>query len=105
MAVQRLFFTSTNFSGLLNDRFWQNVWPLPPQNQLKRGALVPDGELPAVGLNTPVRLSAVWQEQPLLLVFTRIFTEHQYCPLCYPYLKTLNETMRRFKAKEWLYWW
>ncbi len=99
MAVQLPFFTSTNFSGLLSNRFWQNAWPLPPQNQLKRGALVPDGELPAVGLNAPVRLSAVWQEQPLLLVFTRIFTEHQYCPLCYPYLKALNENYETFQGK------
>lgn len=99
MAVQLPFLTSTNFSGLFNERFWQNAWPLPPQNELKRGALVPDVELPGVGLSAPVRLSTVWKEQPLLLVFTRIFTEHQYCPLCYPYLKALNENYDTFQGK------
>lgn len=99
MAVQLPFLTSTNFSGLFNERFWQNAWPLPPQNQLKRGALVPDVELPGVALSEPVRLSKVWKEQPLLLVFTRIFTEHQYCPLCYPYLKALNENYNTFQGK------
>lgn len=99
MAVQLPFLTSTNFSGLFNERFWQNAWPLPPQNQLQRGALVPDVELPGVGLSAPVRLSKVWKEQPLLLVFTRIFTEHQYCPLCYPYLKALNENYETFQGK------
>lgn len=99
MAVQLPFLTSTNFSGLFNERFWQNAWPLPPQNQLKRGARVPDVELPGVALSEPVRLSKVWKEQPLLLVFTRIFTEHQYCPLCYPYLKALNENYNTFQGK------
>ncbi|XFA73633.1 peroxiredoxin family protein [Thermosynechococcaceae cyanobacterium Okahandja] len=99
MAVQLPFLTSNNFSGLLNERFWQNAWPVPARNSLNRGDAVPDGELPAVGLANPVRLSAVWQEQPLLLVFTRIFTEHQYCPLCYPHLKELNENYEAFQSK------
>ncbi len=99
MGVQLPFLTSSNFSGLFNERFWQNAWPIPARNQLTLGAVVPDGELPAVGLANPVRLSAVWQAQPLLLVFTRIFTEHQYCPLCYPHLKELNETYEAFQSK------
>jgi len=99
MAIQLPFLTSNNFSGLFNDRFWQNAWPVPAHSQLLQGEAVPDGELPAVGLANQVRLSAVWQEQPLLLAFTRIFTEHQYCPLCYPHLKALNEHYETFQSK------
>jgi peroxiredoxin len=31
-----------------------------------------------------------------LLAFTRIFTEHQYCPFCYPHIKSLNENYEKF---------
>lgn len=99
MAIQLPFLTSNNFSGLFNDRFWKSAWPVPARNQMVKGEIVPDGELPAVGSTNRVRLSAVWQEQPLLLVFTRIFTEHQYCPLCYPHLKALNENYEAFQSK------
>lgn len=32
----------------------------------------------------------------MVLAFTRIFTEKQYCPLCFPHIKALNENYERF---------
>ena len=32
----------------------------------------------------------------MILDFTRIFTERQYCPFCYPHIKAINERYQEF---------
>ncbi|MBD0362953.1 MAG: alkyl hydroperoxide reductase, partial [Coleofasciculus sp. C3-bin4] len=72
--------TSTDFSGLLNERFFRNFFPVPATNTLKLGKTTTDFELPDITNNRQVRLSNYREKQPILLAFTRIFTEKQYCP-------------------------
>ncbi len=38
-------------------------------------------------------------KRPVVLEFTRIFTEKQYCPLCYPHIKELNERYEEFTQR------
>jgi peroxiredoxin len=91
--------TSTDFSGLLNERFFRNFFPVPATNTLKLGETTTDFELPDITNNRQVRLSNYREKQPILLAFTRIFTEKQYCPLCYPHIKAMNENYERFTEK------
>jgi peroxiredoxin len=83
--------TSTNFSGLFTPRFARNFIPIPATSKIKIGELAPDFLLPDVTNKTTVRLSEYRGKKPVVLAFTRIFTEHQYCPLCYPHIKELNQ--------------
>ncbi len=99
MAIQLPFFSSTNFTGLVNDRFWQNFFPIPATNGLELGSLVPDFELPHVQAGDRIRLASVWVEKPVVVAFTRIFTQHQYCPLCRPHIKDLNDNYEKIQAK------
>lgn len=83
--------TSTDFRGLWTRRFLANLLPLPPQVQLSIGDRPPDFTLPTVAA-APTQLSQYWQaQQPVIIAFTRIFTEQQYCPLCFPHLLALNK--------------
>jgi peroxiredoxin len=91
--------TSTDFSGLINKRFWRNFFPVPASNTLKLGETTPDFQLPDITNNRQVKLSYYRARQPILLDFTRIFTEKQYCPLCFPHIKALNENYDRFQEK------
>lgn len=91
--------TSTDFSGLLNKRFFRNLLPVPATNQLELGQTTPDFELPDTTNKHQVKLSDYRGVQPVLLAFTRIFTEKQYCPLCFPHIKALNESYERFTEK------
>lgn len=88
--------TSTDFSGLLNERFFRNFLPIPATNQLRLGQVTKDFELLDLTNNRPVRLSDYRDKQPVILAFTRIFTEKQYCPLCHPHIKALNENYEQF---------
>jgi peroxiredoxin len=88
--------TSSDFSGLLNERFFRNFFPVPPTNTLKLGETTPDFSLPDITNNRQVRLSSYRRKQPILLAFTRIFTEKQYCPLCFPHIKAMNENYKLF---------
>jgi peroxiredoxin len=88
--------TSTNFSGLLNERFFQNLLPVPASNVLKLGQRTPDFELPDINNGKLVRLSNYRGDKPVVLAFTRIFTEKQYCPFCFPHIKALNENWEKF---------
>lgn len=88
--------TSTDFSGLVNERFLRNFFPIPATNPLRVGQLTPDFELPDITNNRQVRLSSYREQQPVLLAFTRIFTEKQYCPLCYPHIQAMNEQYEEF---------
>ncbi|MBD0343829.1 MAG: redoxin domain-containing protein [Coleofasciculus sp. Co-bin14] len=91
--------TSTDFSGLLNERFFRNFFPVPATNTLKLGETVPGFELPDITNNCQVKLSNYRKKQPVILAFTRIFTEKQYCPLCFPHIKAMNENYERFTEK------
>jgi peroxiredoxin len=91
--------TSTDFSGLLNQRFLRNFFPIPATNTLQLGQTTADFELPDITNSRQVKLSYYRGQQPILLAFTRIFTEKQYCPFCFPHIKAMNENYERFIAK------
>lgn len=91
--------TSNDFSGLINQRFFHNFLPVPATNPLKLGATTPDFELLDITHNRQVKLSQYRGKQPVLLAFTRIFTEKQYCPLCYPHILAMNENYEQFIEK------
>ncbi len=88
--------TSTDFRGLLNQRFFQNFMPIPATSPQEIGLKTADFELPDVTHGCSVRLSSYRGDCPVVLDFTRIFTEKQYCPLCYPHIKALNEQYEQF---------
>ncbi len=96
--------TSTDFQGLFNRRFAVNFFPRPATNHLALGQMVPSFELPAVGDRT-LSLADYTQKaadatHPLtLLYFTRIFTENQYCPLCFPHIVAMNRAHQQFSDR------
>ncbi len=85
-------------SKLLSERFWLNFFPIPPINTLALGDRAIDFSLTDVSTRQPYRLSQHWGERPVILAFTRIFTERHYCPLCFPHLVSLNEAYDKFRA-------
>jgi peroxiredoxin len=89
--------TSTDFSGLFNQRFFKNFLPVPAANRTHLGHLTPTFDLPDITHGARVKLSDYRGKQPVILDFTRIFTEKQYCPLCFPHIVALNEQYDRFK--------
>lgn len=89
--------TSTDFSGLINERFWRNFFPVPATNSLQLGQTTPDFELPDVVGDRTLKLSDYRQSQPVIVAFTRIFTEKQYCPLCYPHIIEMKDNYSRFR--------
>lgn len=91
--------TSTDFRGLLNERFFRNFFPIPATNSLPLGEMTVDFELPDITNQRQIKLSNYREKQPLILAFTRIFTEKQYCPLCFPHIKAMNENYERFTEK------
>ena len=88
--------TSTDFSGLFNQRFLNNLFPIPATNRLALGSVTPGFELFDITHDRQVKLSDYQNERPVLLAFTRIFTEKQYCPFCFPHIKALNEQYQQF---------
>ncbi|AOX00989.1 alkyl hydroperoxide reductase [Moorena producens PAL-8-15-08-1] len=88
-----------NFSGLINQRFFHNFVPVPATNALQLGARTPDFELPDITNNRQIKLSDYQGKQPVILAFTRIFTEKHYCPLCFPHIKNINENYQRLTEK------
>ncbi|MFB2921540.1 MULTISPECIES: peroxiredoxin family protein [Aerosakkonema] len=91
--------TSTDFSGLLNERFFRNFLPIPASNGINLGETTPGFDLPDITHKRPVSLSDYKRKQLVLIAFTRIFTEKQYCPLCYPHIKALNENYEQFTSR------
>ncbi|MEA5618094.1 redoxin domain-containing protein [Cronbergia sp. UHCC 0137] len=89
--------TSTDFTGLFNERFFRNILPIPATDTLKLGMETPDFKLSDITNNRVLKLSDFKGKQPVLLAFTRIFTEKQYCPFCYPHIQALNENYTQFK--------
>ncbi len=93
---QMFMLTSTDFRGLLNERFFRNFLPIPASNELRLDVGTPDFQLPDITNGTLVKLSNYRGNKPVLLAFTRIFTEKQYCPFCFPHIKALNENYEQF---------
>ena len=91
--------TSNDFSGLINERFFRNFFPIPAASKLIIGNLTPDFQLPDITNGTVVRLSEYKGKQPVLLAFTRIFTEKQYCPFCFPHIKALKDNYAKFQDR------
>ncbi len=88
--------TSNDFTGLINQRFWNNFLPIPATSDLALGKKTPDFQLPDITNGQLLRLSSYRNDRPVILAFTRIFTEKQYCPFCYPHIKALNENYESF---------
>ena len=91
--------TSNNFNWLFNERFFHNFLPIPALDDFRLGVSTPDFKLSDITNNTIVRLSDYRGKKPVLLAFTRIFTEKQYCPFCYPHIQALNENYEQFKNR------
>lgn len=92
--------TSTDFNGLLNQRFLNNFLPIPATNALAKGMITPSFELPDVTNGRSVKLTDFRRRRPVVLAFTRIFTEKQYCPFCFPHIKVLNEHYEEFLDRD-----
>ncbi|MCF4967885.1 peroxiredoxin family protein [Nostoc sp. CMAA1605] len=92
--------TSTDFSGLFNERFLRNFLPIPASNELRLEIGTPDFQLPDITNGKLVKLSDYRGKKPILLAFTRIFTEKQYCPFCFPHIKALNENYEQFQQRD-----
>lgn len=84
------------FKGLINRRFFDNLLPIPAENELELGSIAPEIQIYDVRNNQQVKLSSYRNVQPVILYFTRIFTEQQYCPFCYPHIKEINERYSEF---------
>jgi len=90
--------TSTDFRGVVNRRFWANFLPFPATNQFYFDVGTPNFKLPDVTHDREVELREYREKTPLILAFTRIFTEKQYCPFCYPHLLELSDRYEEFRA-------
>ena len=88
--------TSWDFRGVLSRRFLQNFIPIPAQSRFALAAPLPNFELPVAGQRASIKLSDYRRQKLVVLAFTRIFTEKQYCPFCYPHLLSLVEAYDRF---------
>ncbi len=86
--------TSTDFRGLISQRFFNNFLPIPARCKFQLGEKLPNFTLPGVD-GTPHQLSD-YQGKPVIIAFTRIFTEKQYCPFCYPHILSLIEAHNQF---------
>jgi peroxiredoxin len=80
----------TGNTGLFNRRFASNFIPLPPFQVPTVGSTAPEFSLPRVGGGDEVQLSDYRDKQPVVLAFTRIFTEKLFCPFCYPHIQDLK---------------
>lgn len=89
---------SSSPSNLISLRFWRHFLPLPPVNRLRLGDRAPDFTLTAAQSRQPYRLSQHWGQKPVVLAFTRIFTERHYCPICFPHLVALSEATDKIHA-------
>jgi peroxiredoxin len=77
-------------TGLFNERFAKNLLPLPGFTVPQVGEAAPDFTLPGVKGDS-VKLSDYFGQKPVLLAFTRIFTEKLFCPFCYPHIQELKD--------------
>ena len=97
-SIRQMVLTSKD-SGLLNERFFRNFFPIPASNSLNLGKTTPNFALPDITNGRFVDLANYKDKQPVILAFTRIFTEKQYCPFCFPHIKALNENYEQFTSR------
>ncbi len=83
-------------TGLFNERFAKNLLPLPGFTVPQVGEVAPDFELPRVK-GESVKLSDYFGQKPVLLAFTRIFTEKLFCPFCYPHIQELKDRYKEIQ--------
>ena len=86
--------TSNDFSGLIDRRFFQNFLPIPARCRFQLGQPLPNFSL-SDSQGGQHQLSQ-YKGKPVVLAFTRIFTEKQYCPFCYPHILALIEAHPQF---------
>lgn len=89
----------TENTGFFNRRFAANFIPQPPLQVPEVGSIAPDISLPIIGSSNKVKLSDYRSKQPVVLAFTRIFTEKLFCPYCYPHIQDLRERYQEIKDK------
>jgi peroxiredoxin len=80
----------------INAKFISNFIPRLAREAFDIGSLAPDFELPNQH-GVSVNLSD-FRGKPVLLVFTRVFTDKIFCPLCFPHLQNLRRDYERFKT-------
>ncbi len=81
----------------INANFIANFIPRLAEDKFQIGELAPDFELP--DSNGTMRKLSDFRGKPLLLVFTRIFTDKIFCPLCFPHLNNLKNDYAQFLEK------
>jgi peroxiredoxin len=86
----------SNWNGLLNRRFFQNLLPIPAQNDLVLGSIAPAIKTQDLNHDRSIELAQYRGQKIVLLYFTRIFSATQYCPLCYPHIQEINQRYREF---------
>ncbi len=84
---------------LFNGRFWRNFLPIPAKSNLSLGNTTPNFTLTDITNNQTIELSNYQNDRPVIVAFTRIFTEKYYCPLCKPHIKELNDNYETLKSK------
>lgn len=89
----------TGNTGFFNRRLAANFIPLPPFQVPEVGSIAPDFSLPIIGNDNKIKLSDYQKKQPVVLAFTRIFTEKLFCPYCYPHIQDLKKRYREFKDR------
>lgn len=97
--------TVLDVGRIFNRRFFRNLLPFPASNHFSIGSLAPPFELLDAQTDLKIRLMD-WvgtrptdppvQKRPVLLYFTRIFSEKVYCPLCFPHIVELNQRYEEF---------
>lgn len=85
---------SYNFKGLLSRRFFANFLPVPASCRFQLGQALPDFKL--TDTTGRSRQLSGYLGSPVVLTFTRIFTERQYCPFCYPHILAMNAAYKQF---------
>ena len=86
-------------SELYQARFFQNLFPIPAMSIGAMGSPPPDFVLPDIVGDRSVQLSSYRQQQPVILAFTRIFTQRTVCPFCAPHIKALNDRYHEFRDR------
>lgn len=85
---------------LLNRRFARNFLPIPATHQSALGTLAHPFQVLNVAKGQMVKLTDyTGSHVGVILAFTRIFTEKQYCPLCYPHILELNANYEQFRQR------
>ena len=59
------------FKGLINRRFFDNLLPIPAENELELGSIAPEIQIYDIRNSKQVKLSDYRGIQPVVLYFTR----------------------------------